>query len=163
MHAIARFSAESVRLSGVSATGNSFVRSVEFPVNRMVNERTRETNRFGSFVLKTRSFEPVRERTSQQRACVFLPARVSMAEPLRLKTLPLTWASVSLPLYWQAVCVCVLSCMFVPAAYVCGVCGCGVYVRACGVCMRLRVLCVCESCRLQIGRASCRERVCLYV
>ena len=68
MHAIARFSVESVRLSGVSATGNSFVRSVEFPVNRMVNEtteRTRETNRFSSFVLKIRSFEPVRERTSQ--------------------------------------------------------------------------------------------------
>ena len=57
MHAIARFSAESVRLSCVSATGNALVRSVKFPVNRMVNEtteQTRETNRFGSFVLKTR-------------------------------------------------------------------------------------------------------------
>ena len=43
MHAIARFSAESVRLSEVSATGNAFVRSVEFPVNRMVNE-TNERN-----------------------------------------------------------------------------------------------------------------------
>ena len=44
MHAIAWFSSESVRLSGVSATGNSFVRSVEFPVNRMVNETSDRTN-----------------------------------------------------------------------------------------------------------------------
>ena len=44
MHAIARFSAESVRLSGVSATGNSFFRSVAFPVNRMVNETNERTN-----------------------------------------------------------------------------------------------------------------------
>ena len=41
------------------------IRSVEFPVNRMVNETNGETNRFGSFIVKTRSFEPVRERTSQ--------------------------------------------------------------------------------------------------
>ncbi|CAL8401615.1 unnamed protein product [Gadus morhua 'NCC'] len=44
MHAIARLSAESVRLSGVSATGNSFVRSVAIPVNRMVNETNQRTN-----------------------------------------------------------------------------------------------------------------------
>ena len=55
MHAIARFSAESVRLSGVSATGNSFVRSVEFLVNRMVNE-TNERNEPVRFVCPKDSF-----------------------------------------------------------------------------------------------------------
>ena len=58
----------------------------------------------------------------------------------------------SLPLYWLAVCVraFVYVCAQLRMCAVCvfGVCGCGVYVRDCGVCMRLRVLCVCESCRL---------------
>ena len=49
------------------------------------------------------------------------------------------------------VCVCVYVCvsMHVRAhVRVCAVCVCGVYMRACGVCMRSRVLCVCVSCRL---------------
>ena len=64
MHAIARFSAESVRLSGVSATGNSFVRSVEFPVNRMVNE-TNERNEPVRFVRPKDSFIRTGLRTNE--------------------------------------------------------------------------------------------------
>ena len=64
MHAIARFSSESVRLSGVSATGNSFVRSVEFPVNRMVNE-TNEINKPVRFVRPKDSFIRTGSRTNE--------------------------------------------------------------------------------------------------
>ena len=64
MHAIARFSPESVRLSGVSATGNQFVRSVEFPVNRMVNE-TDERNEPVRFVRPKDSFIRTSSRTNE--------------------------------------------------------------------------------------------------
>ena len=64
MHVIARFSAESVRLSGVSATRNSFVRSVEFPVNRMVNE-TNERNKPVRFVRPKGSFIRTGSRTNE--------------------------------------------------------------------------------------------------
>ena len=64
MHAIARFSAESVRISGVSATRNSFVRSVEFLVNRMVNE-TNERNKPVRFVRPKGSFIRTGSRTNE--------------------------------------------------------------------------------------------------
>ena len=64
MYAIARFSAESVRLSGFSATGNSFVRSVEFPVNRMVNE-TNERNKPVRFVRPKDLFIRTGSRTNE--------------------------------------------------------------------------------------------------
>ena len=63
MHAIARFSAESVRLSGV-APGNSFVRSVEFRVNRIVNE-TKERNEPVRFVRPKDSFIRTGSRTNE--------------------------------------------------------------------------------------------------
>ena len=56
MHAIAWFSAESVRLSGVSAT--------EFPVNRMVNE-TNERNEPVRFVRPEDSFIRTGSRTNE--------------------------------------------------------------------------------------------------
>ena len=64
MHAIARFSAESVRISGVSATGNSFVRSVELPVNRMVNE-TNKRNEPVRFIRPKDSFIRTGSRTTE--------------------------------------------------------------------------------------------------
>ena len=75
MHAIARFSAESVRLSGVSATGNSFVRSVEFPVTRMVNETTEQTREPVRFVRPKDSFIRTGSRTNELtlvRVCSYL-------------------------------------------------------------------------------------------
>ena len=78
MHAIARFSAESVRLS---ATGNStelggvvresLICSVEFPVNRMVNE-TNERNEPVRFVRPKDSFIRTGSRTNEPTLVVTL-------------------------------------------------------------------------------------------
>ena len=85
------------------------------------------------------------------RASVFLPARVSMAEPLRLKhnLLPGLGECVAAFVLASGVCacVCVLPCMFVHSC-VCAWCVCSVCVDA--VCMYAFecAVCVYESCRL---------------
>ena len=84
-------------------------------------------------------------------ASVFLPARVSMAEPLRLKhnLLPGLGECVAAFVLASGVCACVCVCFRVclcTAAYVCGV-----FVR----CVWMRCVCACLRCMYAFACAVC--------